>query len=147
MKMRWCGKFLRLAVLLLVAACGNDSESDETVAVRVTGSDGAEHLAVEAAVAESEAARREGLAGYDELDDDRGLLIVLPVEGEVCITNSGVGFAIDAVFAADDGTVVAVERNVPMGDVTLRCHVSTRRILEVAAGVASSVDAGDQLLL
>lgn len=143
-------RFAQLVVLLVmtaVAGCGNDAASDERVAVRVASSDGTEHLSVDAIVAESEAERREGLTRYDELEDDHGLLIVLPVEGEVCITNSGVGFAIDAVFAADDGTVVAVERNVPMGDVTLRCHMSTRRILEVAAGVAGSVDAGDQLVL
>lgn len=143
-------RFLQVALLLVVSGavgCGNDAGSGERVAVRVVGSDGTEHLSVDATLAESEAERREGLARFDTLDDDRGLLIVLPVEGEVCITNGGVGFAIDAVFAAEDGTVVAVERNIPMGDVTLRCHMSTRRILEVAAGVAGSVDAGDQLLL
>lgn len=131
--------------LLLGAGCGGPPQfSGETV--RVLGPGGEVRLEVFADVADDERERREGLARYDSLAAGRGLLIVLPAEGEVCITNAKVDFAVDAVFAATDGTVVAVERNVPRDDVTLRCHRSTRRILEVNGGDASAVSPGDQLV-
>lgn len=141
--MRW-RSYIPVA-LLLGAGCGGPPQfAGETV--RVLGPGGEVRLEVFADVADDERERREGLTRYDSLAAGRGLLIVLPAEGEVCITNAKVDFAIDAVFAAADGTVVAVERNVPRDDVTLRCHGSTRRILEVNGGDASAVSPGDQLV-
>lgn len=131
--------------VLLGAGCGGPPQfAGETV--RVLGPGGEVRLEVFADVADDERERREGLTRFDSLAAGRGLLLVLPAEGEVCITNAKVDFPIDAVFAATDGTVVAVERNVPRDDVTLRCHLSTRRILEINAGDAGAVSPGDQLV-
>lgn len=140
-----------LVPLFLAAGCGGAADEDgtppenEDVLVRIVSPASLARLTVQAAVADDEDERTRGLKGVASLPANRGLLIVLPVEGEVCLTNSGVGFPIDAVFAASDGTVVAVERNIPSGDVRLRCQPSTRRILEVNGGAATRVAAGDQM--
>ena len=140
-----------LAIMAAVSGCGgaaDDPEAppSETANVRIISPAGVDRLIVSAAVADDEDERRAGLRGVASLPEGRGLLIVLPVEDDVCITNADVVFPIDAVFAAADGTIVAVERNIPSRDVRLRCHASTRRILEVNGGAASRVAAGDQLL-
>lgn len=106
---------------------------------------GGRSLEVCASIAATDAAREQGLAGLSGLSEGDGLLIVFPVEGEACITNAPVGFAIDAVFTSDSGEVVAVERGVPAEDEAARCADPVRRVLEVAEGVASEVEVGHQL--
>lgn len=111
--------------------------------VEVRGPDGSLRLQVVADVARTAVARREGLAGRDSLDEGRGLLLVFPTEGEVCIDNAPVDFAIDALFADATGQVVAIERSVPAGDPTPRCHEPVAQVLELADGVALSAQVGD----
>lgn len=113
--------------------------------VEVRSPDGALRLRVDADVARTAAARREGLAGRDDLDAGSGLLLVFPTEGEVCIANTHVGFAIDALFANAAGRIVAIERGIPAGDSAVRCHTPVTHVLEVAEGVALSVQAHDVL--
>lgn len=91
--------------------------------------------------------RMAGLRDRPPLSGDEGLLIVFPLEGEVCLVNDGVGYAIDAVYADDGGTVVAVEHDIPAGDATARCHDATRRVLEVRGGVAAEAAVGDRLVV
>jgi uncharacterized membrane protein (UPF0127 family) len=142
-----------LAVLIplsLAVGCGGAAEDgpppdNEDVVVRIVSPASLARLTVRAAVADDEDERTQGLRGIASLPANRGLLIVMPVEGEVCITNAGVRFPIDAVFTASDGTVVAVERNIPSGDVRLRCQPSTHRILEVNGGAATRVAPGDHM--
>lgn len=133
-------------LLALSAACG-DGSSNNTVYVRLVDPSGMERLAVHADLAQDEEARRTGLKGHEPLPPGRGLLIVLPVEGEVCITNEQVSFAIDAIFASGDGFVVATETDIPAGQTTLLCHSNVRHILEVAAGQAAGVTVGDRLIV
>ena len=85
-------------------------------------------------VADTEAARRRGLRGRDALAPDEGLLLTFSLEDEICIVNEGVAFDIDLLYARDDGTVVAVERNVRSGDPSPRCHAGVAQVLETAAG-------------
>ncbi|MFW5921207.1 MAG: DUF192 domain-containing protein [Polyangiales bacterium] len=124
---------LALVAASLAAGCGCDRFA------RVVGPDDSERLHVCAEVAETEEERRRGLKDRDSLAEDEGLLIVFPAEGEVCIVNEGVPFPIDVVYAAEGGEVVAVERDIPAGDSTARCHAPVERVLEVNAGVASRV--------
>lgn len=102
-------------------------------------------LVVCAEVADTEAQRATGLRLSDGLGSDEGLLLEFNTEGNVCIVNTGVAFSIDAIFASNDGTVVAVERRIAANDEAARCHDSTRRVLELAAGTASAVRGGHQL--
>lgn len=131
--------------LLVAAGCGG--EGSDVVEVQVAAPDGATRLLVAVDVASDDSARRAGLSGYASLPPGQGLLIVLPIEGETCISNREVGFAIDAVFADDVGEVVAVESDIAAHDATLRCHAAVRRILEVGAGEAAEVRVGDRLIV
>jgi uncharacterized membrane protein (UPF0127 family) len=127
------------ASLLLVIACA------DVPLLSVRSPDGTLRLRVEVDFARTAEARREGLAARDGLDDGRGLLLVFPTEGEVCIENAPVGFAIDALFADAAGQVIAIERGIPAGDATSRCHQPVAQVLELAGGVALSVQVGDVL--
>lgn len=127
------------ASLLLVIACA------DVPLLSVRSPDGTLRLRVEVDFARTAEARREGLAARNGLDDGRGLLLVFPTEGEVCIENAPVGFAIDALFADAAGQVIAIERGIPAGDATSRCHQPVAQVLELAGGVALSVQVGDVL--
>ncbi|MFO0571750.1 MAG: DUF192 domain-containing protein [Polyangiaceae bacterium] len=141
--MRRC---LLIAAALSLWACSADDEACAGTQVRVTSaSTGRVLVDVCAEQADTEAERLQGLAGKSGLDSSHGMLLTFPVEGEVCIQNGSVSFPIDVVYAASDGNVVAVERDVAGGDATPRCHPGTRRVLEVARSVADPVSVGDQL--
>jgi uncharacterized membrane protein (UPF0127 family) len=125
---------------LLLTGCGCP-DSD----VRVTGTGSTTRLDVCAERARTADERRQGLRGREPLPEGRGLLLEFPVEDEVCIFNEGVDFAIDAVYADATGRVVAVERRIPAGDGSSRCHRPVQYILELRAGVARDVREGDRL--
>lgn len=100
-------------------------------------------LGVCAEVADTEAARAQGLSGREALEADEGLLLDFPIADEICIVNEGVSFPIDAIYIAPDDTVIAIAPNLPAGDATPRCITNTQRVLEVNAGVSSTVAIGD----
>lgn len=122
--MRWA------ALILLLGGCADDVVAiGEPVA-----------LSVRVRRAETAAERMEGLRGKT-LAPGEGLLLVFPVEDELCITNAGVTQPIDAVFIGEELAVTHVERAVAADDGTLRC-ARARWILEVRADAAASVVAG-----
>lgn len=134
-------RFLGIIAVVLAAGCAcADGES-----VVIEGAAGEQILDICAEVAATEAERRAGLRGRPPLDPGTGLLLDFPVTGEVCIVNVGVGFAIDAAYAGDDGVITAIERRVPADDATPRCHLGTRQVLEVSAGAFDGVEVGDRL--
>lgn len=100
---------------------------------------------VELAVTAEE--RRQGLRGHVPLGPGEALVLIFPRELEVCVVNSGVQFAIDAVFAAEDGDVLAIEHDIPADDGSARCHEGVRRVVEIAAGQAGLVRPGDRLFI
>ncbi len=61
--------------------------------------------------------------------------------------NDGVDFDIDAVFVRADYIVTAIERVIPAGDASVRCHDRTRWIVETAASQARDVEPGDRLVI
>jgi len=133
----------RVAALFALSVLGAGCGGGGLLPVVVTGPLGEVRLEVQAEQAITEEERVQGLSGYASLADDRGMLLVFPVEGEVCIQNGTVAFAIDAVFLDGSGRVVAVEEGVAAGDGTVRCHAPAAYVLEVAAGVAADVQLGD----
>lgn len=127
--------------LALFGGCAGDALA------RIESPEGEQRLEVAIAhEARSAEERMRGLRGRS-IADDEGLLIVFPSEGEVCIVNEGVDYAIDVVYANAEGTVISVQRDVPAGDATPRCRMPTSRVLEVRAGVAASVVSGDRLVV
>lgn len=131
-----------VALCSLVAGCGDGLAA----AVLAPGGE-LERFSVQVDLAETAEERERGLADRASLGPHEGLLIRFPVEGEVCIDNGGVDFAIDVVYARGDGGVVAIERQVAAGDRTSRCHAPVREVLEVAAGNAASARVGDTLVV
>ena len=120
--MRWW------AWVLLLGGC-----ADDVVAI-------GEPVVLEVSVrrAETAAERMAGLRGK-RLAPGEGLLLVFPVEDELCITNAGVEQAIDAVFIDGSAAVTRVERAIAAGDGTIRC-ATAQWILEVLANEASAVE-------
>ncbi len=116
--------------LLLVCACADD---------RITIGDPVV-LDVSVRRAETAAERMEGLRGKS-LDRGQGLLLVFPVEDELCVTNGGVEQSIDAVFIDASATVTHVERAIAAGDESVRCATG-QWILETLAGEAGAVEPG-----
>jgi uncharacterized membrane protein (UPF0127 family) len=50
--------------------------------------------------------RKAGLLAYPPLQENEALLIVFPIEGEVCITTEDMAYAIDVLFLNEEGAVV-----------------------------------------
>ena len=128
-----------IAAAMIVASCGDELEAE------VRDATGQRVLRVRVDLAETAEERRQGLRGRTQLGEREGLWLRFPVEGEVCLTNQGVGFDIDALFASREGTIVAVERAIAADDGNPRCHDGTADVLEVRAGVALGVGLGDVL--
>ncbi len=96
-------------------------------------------------LADTAAARAQGLRGAPPLQPHQGLVLIFPrALDDVCLDNRDVRFAIDAVIAGDDGLVHAVATLEP-NDPQPRCHDRVRWILEVAAGAAAAIRPGDTL--
>lgn len=131
----------------LVAGVALFGCQDGAPVARIDSPEGEERLTVRVELAVTAEERMRGLRDRNSLPEDQGLLLVFPVTGEVCVVNDGVPFAIDAVFVDAEGVVTAVERAIPADDPTPRCHPLTRRVLELAAGVAATVGTGDRLTL
>ncbi len=130
-----------IAAAAALAAAGVGCVCDGRDVV-VSDDNGAVVMAVCAEVAVTEAARSEGLTGRAPLQPDEGLLLPLLAEGDVCVDNVDVDFAIDVVFVDGDDRVSAVARDVAAGDEALHCADAAIAIVEVAAGVADSVEVG-----
>jgi len=127
----------RVGLALALSACGCPTAAEVEL--------GGASFCVE--VARTEAERTRGLRGRAPLGPDEGLLLAFPVEDEICVVNDGVGFALDVAYASGEGTVVAIEREVPADDGTPRCHGSTRDVLEVPAGALSAAAVGDRMTI
>lgn len=129
---------LRLAALAFIF--GSCASIDEVVFETREG-----ELRFVVTVAEDEDARRRGLMGSSRLEENEGLLLVFPGPSEVCLVNSGVDFAIDAVFIVDgeDGglRVGEVLAGIAANDPEPRCAEASY-VLEVDAGASRAIDRG-----
>ena len=122
----------------LGAGCGEAGCPDEEVHVRWSGGE----LNVCAAVAQTGAERAAGLSTRPPLGDGEGLVLDFPLEGEVCLVNGGVPYAVDGIHVAEDGRVVGVTCGMPADDPTAHCVQDTRWVLEVASPVGCGVPVG-----
>lgn len=129
-------------LVLFVAGCGGG----DRVLLRVLGEDGQVELEIHAEIARSPVERTTGLKQWGErIELDEGLLIELPLEDDVCISNEGVAFAIDAIFVDGDANVTAIERNLAADSAETLCHDHIHYIVEVGSGVADEVNVGSRL--
>ena len=118
------------ALVLLLVLCALDGCATPLYAAIIGGGESKLRVAVD--LAETEDARRQGLRSYSSLSPDQGLALVFPGPSEVCITNEGVSFAIDAVFV-EAGQVTAVE-SFAAGVSARRCGARGGRRRRVAGG-------------
>jgi uncharacterized membrane protein (UPF0127 family) len=132
------GSLALARALALAAGC------EDAAVVEVRGPLDELRLRAYVDVARTAEERRDGLVGREGLAPSEGLLLEFPVEGEVCIQNGLVSFAVDAVFVDANDHVVAVEA-LPAGDPWVWCHAPVARVLEVAGRAALSVHVGDVL--
>lgn len=137
---------IRLALLVPLALTGCASSPDR---VRIESAFGDTTLDV-ALVGQARTAieRAEGLRAYAPLGDDDGLLIRFPIEGEVCITNAEVDYAIDLVFFVLEAERYRVNAIASMeaNQVEAICLMASD-VLEVRAGVADQVAPGQRATL
>ena len=118
--------------LCMAPRCG-DGSLTETVRAELLDAQGESIVTVSAHVVTTASALREGLRSYPDLDLGQGLLLRFPAEDTVCITNSGVDFAIEAVYVSTGRRVIAVEA-FAAGEVAPRCHGGTALVLELRPG-------------
>ncbi len=129
---------------VLAAGCGTHA-CDVEVTLRRDAST-PPLLTLCADVARTAEERRTGLARRSGLAIDEALLIVMPRQlDDVCITNQEVGFAIDAAFINEAGSISAIERDIAAGAIEGGCHDEVAFIVETAAGVMHEVEVMDRM--
>ena len=132
------------AVLLLACVGCYGSDAPAQVTVRIVSGDGTVHVSRTAHLARTATERRLGLSAHPPLARDEALLMVFPVADEVCIWNGPVDYAIDVVWVRKDRTVSRIEGLGAREEVS-KCQEATRWVLELEAGAAAEVTAGDLL--
>lgn len=132
------------ALAIALAALGCDA-GDRWLSV-VQADSGTERLRVRYEVAATAQARREGLQTRPPLGSDEGLLLEFPIEGEACIHNSAVAYAIDVVFVGADDAVVRDVVTMQAFEAPAACVDDVKRVLELRAGVGAGVVRGDRLV-
>jgi uncharacterized membrane protein (UPF0127 family) len=138
---RWC------VALLVTTACGEpDAPPSSVDKAQILDAQGQLLLEVFVDLVEDEAALREGLRAYPMLAVDEGLLLSFPVETNICITNSGVPYPIEALFVSAIRQVIAVE-SFSSGEPGPTCHAGTAMVLELRAGVLGQSEPASLRLL
>lgn len=135
-----------LAAMLAGALAGCDARTPiaelPTTTVRV-----ADHL-LELAVADSEAERRQGLAGVGSLAGLDGMLFVFDAPATPTLTSSGVEIPLEIVWVDPNRHVIATTPMPPCGRgacPTFDAPGPVRWIIEAAAGSVDAVGAGHRV--
>ena len=137
-KHRWRRLRRALAFVLLLAgalpAAADPPSGDAGVLILVTQA-GRFQLAVE--VADTPAARRQGLQGRHKLAENSGMLFDFGTPQQVAMWMLNTYIPLDMLFLDDDGRVVAIAKNtVPLSRDRIGIEDPVRAVLEVQAGVA-----------
>jgi uncharacterized membrane protein (UPF0127 family) len=126
-----------LALLIVVVALLFSMQQLSPQTSKRTVLVGSTTLAVD--VAETPAARAQGLSGRAELKDGKGMLFIFEQEGNWGIWMKDMRFALDIIWAASDGTIITVARNVGPETYPQAFYPAEPRakyVLEVPAGFA-----------
>lgn len=129
-----------VAVLVLIAAgvfafsSGFRDASDARHTVTVGG----ERVSVD--IADTEAAREQGLSGRTGLMDDEGMLFVFQTDGEHAFWMKDMLFPIDIVWIDASSTVVYVAKNASPASypTVFRPDTPARYVLELPAGFSDA---------
>ena len=89
---------------------------------------------IRAEVADTPAARRQGLAGRAGLEPGFGMLYVYDAPQEVRFSEATVAFPLSVAFIRSDGTIVKIGKTAPRDPALLISDQSVRYVLEVRDG-------------
>ena len=98
-------------------------------------------------VAATDATRQHGLMERDKLPGDSGMIFVFPTEEDRGFWMYHTRFPLDIIYVRSDGTVVSVHTMRPYDEHTTPSGGPARYAIELAAGKAAAVKAGDRLVL
>ncbi|MFZ1414366.1 MAG: DUF192 domain-containing protein [Defluviicoccus sp.] len=144
---RRLSRALAFALLLagVLPAAAEPAPADPGVLILVTETGGFQ-LAVE--VADTPAARRQGLQGRPKLAENAGMLFDFRTPQRVAMWMLNTYIPLDMLFLDDDGRVVAIAKNtVPLSLDRIGIEDPVRAVLEMQAGVVDrlNVRAGDRV--
>ena len=123
---------LLVAVVVFAMACETNSAHPPTVSIL---SSGTPLVDVPVITATTAAERMAGLGAYPNLPLTVGLVLVFPVEGQVCLTNEPVSYAIDAILANELGEEVGRRCGWPAGSPDVQCWNDVKYVLEMHGGM------------
>jgi len=134
------GLIVFCAVALLVWGVFQVQHTPALTAERITV--GSNTLAVD--VADTPAKRQQGLSGRESLVQGSGMLFVFPQAGKWGFWMKDMRFAIDIIWADDDGVIVTIWPNVTPNTYpkVFYPHAPARYVLEVPAGYAATAGIG-----
>lgn len=116
------------ALLIAVAMSGSGTET-----LRVNG----RSYALD--VADTNAARAQGLGGRARLAQNAGMLFVFPAAGQQCFWMKGMHFTLDIIWVSGDHRIVQIVPNLsPATYPRTYCASGTQYVIELNAGQATS---------
>ncbi len=90
---------------------------------------------IRAVVADADASRREGLLGWSQITEDRGMLLDFAMEGQYAIHMQGMKFPIDAVWIDGKGIIKLVYEDItPNSGLIYPSLFPCRYCLEIKSG-------------
>jgi len=90
---------------------------------------------IHAVVAETDASRREGLLGWSQITEERGMLLDFAMEGQSAIHMQGMKFPIDAVWIDANGLIKLIYDDIaPNSGLIYPSMFPCRYCLEIKAG-------------
>ncbi len=90
---------------------------------------------IRSVVADTEAARKQGLLGWDRIDEDTGMLLDFVFEGNYAIHMQGMKFPIDALWIDKDGLIRLIYQGIqPNSGLIYPSMYPSRYCLEIKSG-------------
>ena len=87
-----------------------------------------------------------GLSGRDNMDNDSGMLFILPENIEPIFSMNDMKFPLDFICADKNNSIVYIERNVePSADVILKFPDETKFVIEVNADTTQDLSIGESI--
>lgn len=137
---------LPLSILLLVSACSSQDRTetqtskeervlDFETTVTFLDSRGNQITEIEAAVADDDASRREGLMDVHTLAEHAGMLFIFEENEPRSFWMAGTPLSLDIIFINEDYEIVRIHRNTsPYSQESIPSELPAKYVVEVNAG-------------
>lgn len=144
-----CRAFLLLITGLFLAACSSDQETaqpettvpgrtlDYTATVSFLGADGSVISEIDAAVADDERSRSEGLMDIHNLPESAGMLFIFEDEAPRSFWMASTPLSLDIFYVNEEMEIVRVHQNTPpYSHDSIESELPAKYVIEVNAGYA-----------